>query len=126
MVALSPDLDGFVLQFDLVGSAVGIEEDPAATIYRPIKLVLTPPPYPGVHVPYHRWQVQGRRETPARFWISSTLDGKGESYYTFGCRQTEQLDSYFDQALAAFRSIDKMANNETLIVQMVAFSELQW
>ena len=28
-------------------------------------LVVTSPPYPGVHVLYHRWQVDGRRETAA-------------------------------------------------------------
>src|SRR5262249_52982637 len=30
----------------------------------PPRLVLTSPPYVGVHVLYHRWQVQGRRESP--------------------------------------------------------------
>ncbi len=33
-------------------------------------LILTSPPYPGVHVLYHRWNVRGRRETPAPFWIA--------------------------------------------------------
>ena len=31
------------------------------------QLILTSPPYPGVYVNYHRWKVQGRRETPAPF-----------------------------------------------------------
>ncbi len=107
-------------------SAIGIENDPAVTAFRPIKLVLTSPPYPGVHVLYHRWQVQGRRETPAPFWITSCLDGQGASYYTFGDRKAQQLNSYFDQALAAFRSIAQIVNRETLVVQMVAFSEATW
>ena len=34
------------------------------------KLIITSPPYPGVHVLYHRWQVNGRRETPAPYWIA--------------------------------------------------------
>ena len=29
-----------------------------------VKLVVTSPPYPGVHVVYHRWQILGRKETP--------------------------------------------------------------
>lgn len=33
----------------------------------PARIVLTSPPYPGVHVLYHRWQVDGRKETPAPF-----------------------------------------------------------
>ena len=28
------------------------------------RLIVTSPPYPGVHVLYHRWQVRGGRETP--------------------------------------------------------------
>ena len=107
-------------------SAVGIEQEPMLARYRRIKLVLTSPPYPGVHVLYHRWQVLGRRETPAPFWIADSLDGNGASYYTFGDRKQQQLNSYFSQALAAFRSVARVADTRTLVVQMVAFSEPQW
>ena len=31
------------------------------------KLFITSPPYPGVHILYHRWQVHGGKETPAPF-----------------------------------------------------------
>ena len=48
------------------------------------KLILTSPPYPGVHVLYHRWQIHGRRETPAPYWIADLRDGHGEAYYTMG------------------------------------------
>lgn len=105
-------------------SAVGIEEEPALHIRDPIRLVLTSPPYPGVHVLYHRWQVQGRRETPAAFWIANTLDGNGASFYTFGDRKA--LESYFSQAAAAFKSIAKLCNRDTWVVQMVAFSDPTW
>ena len=36
----------------------------------PPRLVVTSPPYPGVHVLYHRWQIGGGKETPAPFWIA--------------------------------------------------------
>lgn len=52
-------------------SSVGIEKDRRIPKdWLPPKLVLTSPPYFGVHIRYHRWQVQGRRETPAPYWIS--------------------------------------------------------
>jgi hypothetical protein len=38
-----------------------------------VSLVLTSPPYPGVHVLYHRWQVDGRRETPAPYWATDQV-----------------------------------------------------
>ena len=70
--------------------------------------------------------MQGRRETPAPFWISSSLDGNGASYYTFGDRKAQQLESYFEKALEAFKSIAQIANRDTLVVQMIAFSEPEW
>jgi DNA modification methylase len=107
-------------------SVVGVESEQALVQHRPIRLVLTSPPYPGVHVLYHRWQVQGRRETPAPFWIAASLDGNGASYYTFGDRKEQQLNSYFNNALASFESIARIADENTLVVQMVAFSEPEW
>jgi DNA methylase len=104
-------------------SVVGIENVRDIVARRPISLVLTSPPYPGVHVLYHRWQVQGRRETPAPFWIANSLDGNGASFYTFGDRKEGHLDSYFGQALAAFKSLSKVVNSKTFVVQMIAFSE---
>ena len=60
------------------------------------KLILTSPPYPGVHVLYHRWQVKGRKDTSAPFWIANIEDGQGETYYTFGYRYQNELRKYFD------------------------------
>jgi hypothetical protein len=94
--------------------------------YCPPRLVLTSPPYPGVHVMYHRWQVKGRKETPAPFWIANTLDGNGLSYYTFGDRGYPELLTYFNAARTAFSSIAKIADRRTLIVQMVAFADPSW
>ena len=61
-------------------SATGVEEDGRLRALGIPALVLTSPPYPGVHVLYHRWQILGRRETPAPFWIAGTLDGAGASF----------------------------------------------
>jgi hypothetical protein len=110
----------------LLRSAVGIEEDPRIEKFLPPKLVLTSPPYPGVHVLYHRWQVQGRRETPAPFWITGTKDGCGASYYTFGDRHRPGLSTYYQTATGAFRSISQIADSQTVLVQMIAFSEPSW
>ena len=92
----------------------------------PPKLILTSPPYPGVHVLYHRWQIQSRKETPAPFWIANCLDGKGEAFYTFGGRKQKSLDNYFDQLDRVCRSLVDLCDRNTTIVQMVSFSEPQW
>ena len=92
----------------------------------PPRLIVTSPPYPGIHVLYHRWQVDGRRETPAPFWIADKLDGAGLSHYTMGDRKNPGLRSYFEQLENSFSSIARMAGPETTVVQMVAFSDPGW
>jgi hypothetical protein len=86
------------------------------------KLIVTSPPYPGVHVLYHRWQVQGRRETPAPFWIANSRDGAGASHYTLGDRHQRDLTKYFDVAEECYRSVAQLCSYGTLMVQMIAFS----
>lgn len=104
-------------------SVIGIEDDPAFKRHKPIRLVITSPPYPGVHVLYHRWQVQGRRETPAPYWIANSLDGSGASYYTFGDRKERALETYYTQTLKAFTSIARVCTKQTIVVQMIAFPD---
>ncbi len=107
-------------------SAVGIETEPRLGMNEPPALIITSPPYPGVHILYHRWQVRGRTETPAPFWIAGVMDGNGASFYTFGDRQEPGLDNYFDRAYSALQSVARISGDKTLVIQMVAFSEPKW
>lgn len=107
-------------------SSIGIDEDTRISSTSSPSLILTSPPYPGVHVLYHRWQVNGRRETPAPYWIANKLDGSGESFYTFGNRKEDGLTSYFMNTLKAFKSIANLSNSKTMLVQIIAFSEPDW
>ena len=107
-------------------SAAGLEEDARLVKLRAPQLVLTSPPYPGVHVLYHRWQVDGRKEAPLPFMIANKLDGAGSSYYTMGDRQYPELKTYFENIKATMSSVAALANKRTVIVQMVAFSEPEW
>jgi len=122
----SYDLRGSAKVLCLHRSAIGLEEEPRLKNRPAPKLILTSPPYPGVHVLYHRWQIQGRRETSAPFWIADRLDGSGASFYTFGDRKQEGLTTYYEHTLAAFTSLAKLADKRTLILQMVAFSDPSW
>lgn len=92
----------------------------------PAQLVLTSPPYPGVHVVYHRWQIHGRRETPAPFWLANSRDGAGESYYCLGPRDEPALKTYFERLAKAFASVRDLIDNTSLVVQLVAFSAPEW
>lgn len=105
-------------------SAIGCEE--SLTDIRAPRLVVTSPPYPGVHVLYHRWQVDGRKEAPLPFMIANKLDGAGLSYYTMGDRKYPGLKTYFDNIKGSMSSVAALADRDTIIVQMVAFSAPQW
>lgn len=107
-------------------TAAGIENTDLVSGMRTPRLVLTSPPYPGVHVLYHRWQVDGGRETPAPFWIANKLDGSGLSYYTLGDRKNPGLRTYFDNLLAVLSSTVRLSGPNTVFVQVVAFAEPEW
>jgi hypothetical protein len=90
----------------------------------PAKLVITSPPYPGVHVLYHRWQVMGGKETAAPFWIADCLDGQGNSFYTFGDRRKQTHEQeYFARLQRAFTEVRKVLANDAVVVQLVGFSK---
>lgn len=110
----------------LNGSAEELYRNTTVKKWGPPNLILTSPPYPGVHVVYDKWQIKGRRETPAPFWIANVLDGHGPSYYTFGDRKQQKLIKYFDELYKAFFSLARLSSAETVLVQMVAFSNPSW
>lgn len=85
-------------------------------------LVVTSPPYPGVHVLYHRWQVDGRRETPAPYWIAGCNDGQGGAYYNFADRRDSAVDKYFTKSLATLKAIRQVMRKRGYMIQMVAFN----
>lgn len=86
-------------------------------------LVVTSPPYPGIHILYHRWQVDGRKETPAPYWIADCKDGKGTSFYNFADRSPEGMENYFEESLRTLNSIRKVMAHGAIIAQMIAFSK---
>lgn len=90
------------------------------------KLILTSPPYPGVHVLYHRWNVRARRESPAPFWLADCLDGHGCTHYSLGNRHQEELTDYFSGIENSFGRVRDLMADDGLVVQVVAFSSPDW
>lgn len=88
----------------------------------PISLVLTSPPYPGVHVLYHRWQIRGRRETDLPYQLIGQSDGRYESSYTLGSRHQIDNTEYFQRLGAIYTRLREILDRSTLVAQIVAFS----
>lgn len=98
------------------------DENIARLNLRP-KLVLTSPPYPGVHILYHRWQVKSRRETPAPYWIANLSDGNGESHYNMGSRSLLGQKNYFIRLTEIFSGLRNVLDTGSVVIQLVAFSD---
>lgn len=107
-------------------SIIGLEQVSLIKKLPAPRLVVTSPPYPGTHILYHRWQVDGGKETAAPYWISGKRDGAGSSYYTMGDRHQENLWMYFENLRKALKSLTAVCNMKTTIVQVVAFSDPSW
>jgi hypothetical protein len=104
------------------GSAEALPSSEPCARGQKARLVLTSPPYPGIHILYHRWQIDGRRETPAPFWIADCLDSQGSSYYNFADRRKVDCDDYFLESLRTLQSIRSVVTDDAWMVQMIAFS----
>ena len=88
----------------------------------PISLVLTSPPYPGVHMLYHRWQIHGRRETNLPYTVIGEPDGRFESAYTLGSRADPDNASYFSRLETIYTNLHAIIQPTTLVAQAVAFA----
>lgn len=104
-------------------STIGLEHDARLRVVEKPALVVTSPPYPAVHVLYHRWQIAGRKETPAPYWIAELKDGHAASHYTFGSRSALGLENYFRNVEFCFRSVRGVISPNATVVQLVAFSD---
>lgn len=91
-----------------------------------IKLVLTSPPYPGVHILYHRWQIKGRRQTSLPYNLLHLNDGLPASYYTLGSASNKGYESYFKNIRNIFSNLWKVIGEKTIIAQVVSFKESEW
>lgn len=103
-------------------SVVGVNEEVIWQSKAKPKLVITSPPYLGVHVLYHRWQVRGRRETAAPYWIVGKPNGYGAGHFTFGDRRHRDPSRYLEQVGAAFTSIAEVLAPKGLVIQLIGFS----
>lgn len=107
-----------------LGSTAGsvIDKIQSLTTAKPT-LVLTSPPYPGIHVLYNKWQILGRRETITHYRLAELKDGHGESFYTMGGRKQRGSDIYFETLFQALVNLRKLVSPSAIVVQLVAFPD---
>lgn len=103
--------------------AEALRDDATLARLGPVDLVVTSPPYPSIHMLYHRWQVDGRKETDAPYWIASCDDGDGAAYYGFADRKPGAEGRYFEKAQRAFSAVHSVMRAGAVLAQLVAFRE---
>ena len=86
-------------------------------------LAVASPPYPAIHVLYHRWQIDGRRESPAPYWLADCNDGHGSSFYNFAYRSETAVEKYFTESLRTLTAIRQVMADGAIFVQLVAFTK---
>jgi len=117
------------LQTDLSKVILGDVEDvllearTTDNIRRP-DILITSPPYPGVHVLYHRWQIDGARETPALMWIANYWNTEGGKYFTMGGRSSIGQDEYFERLQSIYFQAAQFSRPNALLFQLVGFSNV--
>lgn len=84
--------------------------------------MVTSPPYPGVHMLYGKWQIQGRRETRAPQWIVGAKELKPDSRFTMGTRRGND-DPYFDGMSDLYKAAHGQLKQGSLSIHMVGFKD---
>jgi hypothetical protein len=102
----------------------GVAEHLAIARHPAPRLILTSPPYPGVYVNYHRWKLRGRLETPLPYFIAGQSDGHGLAHYTMAARSDRTQGTYFRRLEAAYSDIAKLCSENTWLVQLVGFNDV--
>jgi hypothetical protein len=92
---------------------------------RTAQLLLTSPPYLGVHVLYNKWQVEGRRETRAPFYIANVDDIGSASNYTLISRSSKSGENYFKAIHDSFKSTGRALSDKAYVVQLVSFADAE-
>lgn len=82
--------------------------------------MVTSPPYPGVHMLYGKWQIQGRRETRAPQWIVGSKELTPDSRFTMGPRRSSE-DLYFHGMSELYRAAHGQLKSGSISVHMVGF-----
>jgi len=93
---------------------------------RRVSLLLTSPPYPGIHVLYHRWQFRGRREIALPYEVAGLEDGAYEAHYTLGPRREPRNERYFSRVHRIFSKLNQQLTPGTYVAQVIAFARPEW
>ena len=86
-------------------------------------LLVTSPPYLGVHVLYNRWQLQGRKELKAPYYLTDCADAGPPARYTLLPRWSKAHQTYFAEVARAFSAVRRVLRPRAMAIQLVSFAD---
>ena len=87
-----------------------------------VKLIVTSPPYPGINIPYARWQIHGRRNTTLPYLVLGFDIPENKSIFNFQNPRNTNLNIYFNTMKKIFSALRKISSKKTIVLQLVAFN----
>jgi len=85
-----------------------------------VKLILTSPPYPGIHISYNKWQLHGRRDTKLPYWIMNSRPPV-LTKFTYRGEKSRRLVDYYRYMTKVYLKLKPYCAYNCYIVKLLSF-----
>lgn len=85
-----------------------------------VKLILTSPPYPGIHISYNKWQLHGRRDTKLPYWIMNSRPPV-LTKFTYRGEKSRGLVDYYRYMTKVYLKLKPYCAHNCYIVKLLSF-----
>ena len=85
-----------------------------------VKLILTSPPYPGIHISYNKWQLHGRRDTKLPYWIMNSRPPV-LTKFTYRGEKSRGLVDYYRYMTKVYLKLKPYCSHNCYIVKLLSF-----
>lgn len=85
-----------------------------------VKLILTSPPYPGIHISYNKWQLHGRRDTKLPYWIMNSRPPV-LTKFSYRGEWSRNLVDYYRYMTKVYLKLKPYCSDNCYIVKLLSF-----
>jgi len=85
-----------------------------------VKLILTSPPYPGIHISYNKWQLHGRRDTKLPYWIMNSRPPV-LTKFSYRGEWSRNLVDYYRYMTKVYLKLKPYCSHNCYIVKLLSF-----
>jgi len=85
-----------------------------------VNLILTSPPYPGIHISYNKWQLHGRRNTKLPYWIMNRRPPV-LTKFSYRREKSRNLVNYYRNMTKVYLKLKSYCSHNCYIVKLLSF-----